>query len=74
MIVCGEDGSNAEPERKNIFLWTQVLCRRNTRKRHEWRGSRKGVTAGEIVFSSWHIDSMDPSHSLSEEHVGGTAH
>ena len=51
----GEDGSNAEPVRKNVFLWSQVLCRRkNIRKRYEWIGRRKSKTAGERVFSSWH--------------------
>jgi hypothetical protein len=52
IVFVGEDGSNAEPVRKNIFLWSQVLCRRNTRKRHEWIGSRKGGTAGGRVFSN----------------------
>lgn len=31
-----EDGPIAQPVRKNDFLWIQDLCRRNTRKRHEW--------------------------------------
>ena len=53
IVFVGEDGLNAEAVKKKKILQNQVLCRRNTEKRHGWIGSRKGGTAGERVFSSW---------------------
>ena len=72
IIVVGEDGSKAKPVRKNIFLWSQVLCRRNTRKRHGWTGSRKiGTAEGrDSLVGTQFIGSISLSHLPLEKHVG----